>query len=87
MLNKCTSNTDKPIAMKILKEWGDIDIKKSIEFLEKWGGFCDCEIMMNVVKGEPCEVCHHKYIVVNPHSENDSDKLVCNACRKFHPLK
>ena len=50
--NGCNSDTDKPNTRKLLEEWhidfdenGDnqnemIDIEKSFEFLEKWGGYC-----------------------------------------------
>jgi hypothetical protein len=35
-------------ARKIMVEMGDVDIDKSLAFFEAHGGFCDCEILLNV---------------------------------------
>ncbi len=48
-----------PLAIRILKKMGGIDIPASIEYFEENGGFCDCEILFNVapeyLEGEPNE--------------------------------
>ena len=46
----CKAGTNKDEAKKILKGYKDVDIKKTLEFFENNGGFCDCEILMNVDK-------------------------------------
>jgi hypothetical protein len=35
-------------AEKILKEMGSIDVEASIDYFENNGGYCDCEILLNV---------------------------------------
>jgi len=46
---KCSRETDKPLASKILKSMGNIDVTGSLKYFEKNGGYCDCEILFNVV--------------------------------------
>ena len=49
IINTCCDLTwEKPCTKKVLKSIGNIDIKKTFEFLEKNGGHCDCEVMFNV---------------------------------------
>ena len=33
---------------KILRSLPNIDVEGTLEFLEEHGGFCDCEVLMNV---------------------------------------
>jgi hypothetical protein len=42
-----TLNPDS-FAVQILSEMGNLDIESSIAFFERHGGFCDCEILLNV---------------------------------------
>jgi hypothetical protein len=35
-------------AKKIMAEMGNIDVEGSLEFFEARGGYCDCEILLNV---------------------------------------
>jgi len=44
----CDASTRKPYAREILKEMGGFDIPTTIEFFESHGGYCDCEILLNV---------------------------------------
>jgi hypothetical protein len=44
---KCSSSTARPLAKAILEDMG-MDVKKSLSFFEKHGGYCDCEILFNV---------------------------------------
>ena len=44
--NGCTNDVE--LAPKILEEMGDIDIEKTLEYFQNEGGWCDCEILMNV---------------------------------------
>lgn len=44
----CNGEKDRPFARKILTEMGDIDIDATMEFFNKHGGYCDCEILFNV---------------------------------------
>lgn len=37
---------------KILKSLSNIDVKGTIKYLKDHGGFCDCEVLMNVAYGE-----------------------------------
>jgi len=47
----CKGGEDKTYAKKILKKYfPDIDIKKTFKYFEKRGGFCDCEILFNIVE-------------------------------------
>jgi len=45
----CKCNLD---GVKEILKFMSMDIKKSIKYLEDNGGFCDCEVMMNVVQEE-----------------------------------
>ena len=48
----CAGGTDKSLAVAILHRMGeDIDIPASLAYFEEHGGFCDCEIIFNVVEG------------------------------------
>ncbi len=49
LLNGCSSEKDKSNTRKVLERIGDIDIEKTIEFLESEDGSCDCGIMYNVI--------------------------------------
>jgi hypothetical protein len=46
----CDSTSDKPLARAILETMPDIDIEASFAFFEEYGGYCDCEILFNVVR-------------------------------------
>jgi hypothetical protein len=35
-------------AVQILSEMGNMDIESSVAFFERHGGYCDCEILLNV---------------------------------------
>jgi len=45
---KCHGNHK--LAISILETMEDIDIPKSLKYFEKHGGYCDCEILLNVQK-------------------------------------
>lgn len=45
----CDSTSDKPLARAILETIPDIDIEATFAFFEDYGGYCDCEILLNVV--------------------------------------
>ena len=47
-LTDCKGGNDKSSTIKIMKEMGDINIEDSIEYFDRNGGFCDCEILLNV---------------------------------------
>lgn len=49
---KCKGGKNKNFAEKILKKMGfdDKQIKKSFNYFESHGGYCDCEILFNVDK-------------------------------------
>jgi hypothetical protein len=47
--DRCDSTSNKPLARAILETMPDIDIDASFAFFEKYGGYCDCEILLNVV--------------------------------------
>ena len=44
----CGGGKDKTFAIKILSTMPKIDIGASIKYLDEHGGYCDCEILMNV---------------------------------------
>lgn len=44
---KCNNLTSRPCASKILKEMG-ADVAASLALFEMRGGFCDCEIIINI---------------------------------------
>jgi uncharacterized protein DUF2695 len=37
------------LTKRVLALMGDVDVEASIKFFEGHGGFCDCEVMLNVV--------------------------------------
>lgn len=43
-------NSTMKITRKILKRIGNIDIAKTIAYFESHGGYCDCEVCLNVEK-------------------------------------
>lgn len=47
---KCSGTIERPLARKILTDIGDVDIKETLEYFSKHGGYCDCEILFNVHK-------------------------------------
>ena len=44
----CAGGTDKRYARKILAAMGGVDIEGSLTYFEMHGGYCDCEILLNV---------------------------------------
>jgi len=46
--NGCTAKTGKQNAKRVMKEMGGINIKASCDYFEEHGGYCDCEILLNV---------------------------------------
>lgn len=46
-LEEIECNHDFTLTKKFLRDRG-VEIEKVIEFLEKNGGFCDCEVILNV---------------------------------------
>jgi len=42
---------DHRLAKRVMTEMGNIDIEESLVFFESRGGFCDCEILINVDPG------------------------------------
>ena len=46
--NGCTSKTDRPCANRVLKTMIGVDVDGSLKYFEEHGGYCDCEILMNV---------------------------------------
>lgn len=44
----CDNSTNKPLARAILQKMGNIDIEKTMKYFEEHGGYCDCEILLNV---------------------------------------
>lgn len=47
-MQKCSAKTDRIYAKNILETMSDIDIEGSMSFFESRGGFCDCEILLNI---------------------------------------
>lgn len=45
---RCNGGRDKSFAIAIMKEMGDVDVEQSLDFFERNGGYCDCEIAFNV---------------------------------------
>lgn len=39
---------DLSFARTILEEMQDVDIERTLEWFEEHGGFCDCEILLNI---------------------------------------
>jgi hypothetical protein len=48
ILSQCKGGTDKSHATAILKMMPGIDIEGSLDYFEAHGGYCDCEILLNV---------------------------------------
>jgi len=44
----CSGGRDKPRANAILATMPEIDIDRTMKYFEEHGGYCDCEILMNV---------------------------------------
>lgn len=44
----CAGGTDKSKARAILETMEGIDVEASLTYFESKGGYCDCEILMNV---------------------------------------
>lgn len=43
----CSSDPERPLARAILADMG-VDVERSLEFFAEHGGFCDCEILLNI---------------------------------------
>jgi hypothetical protein len=46
----CAAGTNKDNAISVMRDMGGIDVEGSLEYFEDHGGFCDCEILLNVDK-------------------------------------
>ena len=46
--HRCLGGKDKSKAVAIMNEMGGLNIRGSLLYFEKHGGFCDCEILFNV---------------------------------------
>jgi len=46
----CDSKT-RPLAKKLLTSMKCVDVEASLEYFSDHGGYCDCEILMNVDPG------------------------------------
>jgi hypothetical protein len=46
---ECRHNFDG--ARKVMREMGNINIPRTLQYFEENGGYCDCEIIYNVVIG------------------------------------
>jgi len=44
----CAGGTNKENAIAAMREMSGIDIEASLEYFEDHGGYCDCEILLNV---------------------------------------
>ena len=44
---KCSGEHD--FACDALSQFNEIDVEKVLSFFESHGGYCDCEIMLNVI--------------------------------------
>ena len=44
----CDASRNRPIARNILEEMG-MDVEQSLLYFEEHGGYCDCEILFNVL--------------------------------------
>ena len=44
----CASGTNKRNAEAVMRDMGGIDIEASLDYFEDHGGYCDCEILLNV---------------------------------------
>jgi hypothetical protein len=46
---RCPGGRDKPLTQKILKKhFPDIHVAATMRFFEDHGGYCDCEVLLNV---------------------------------------
>lgn len=50
----CDSTTGRPFAKSILEDLG-ADVEASLTYFSKHGGYCDCEIIMNIAWCSPDE--------------------------------
>jgi hypothetical protein len=48
MRSRCSGHTDRPYARSILTAMGGMNVEGSMKYFEDHGGFCDCEILLNV---------------------------------------
>lgn len=48
---RCMGGSDKSFATAILETMLNIDVAGSLRFFERYGGYCDCEILFNVEAG------------------------------------
>ena len=46
----CPGKFNKPLARKILKAMGVLDIKGTMNYFNEHGGYCDCEIVWNIAE-------------------------------------
>ena len=44
----CAAGTNKDNAKAVMRKMGSIDVEGSLAYFEDHGGYCDCEILMNV---------------------------------------
>ena len=73
---KCAGGIDKSRAVRILEQMGgDIDIPGSVADFEEHGGFCDCEIILNVVERQH-----------DLRSECGVGQANCDECRELAAL-
>lgn len=45
---RCQGGRDKSLATAIMRRFPDVDLERSIDYFEKNGGYCDCEILFNL---------------------------------------
>lgn len=80
----CKHGESKEGVLKVLdklNEWEHgLDVKSTIEYLEYEGGYCDCEVMMNVVKPGDLEFCKCGNII--PPEEFLEDITECLFCQE-----
>ena len=44
----CAGTRDRPLAHAVLASMGGFDIKASLAYFDNHGGYCDCEIVLNM---------------------------------------
>ena len=44
----CDGGRNKPRTTAVLKRMGDLDVPASLLYFERHGGFCDCQVVLNV---------------------------------------
>ena len=44
----CAGGTNKDNAIAVMREMGGVEIEATLEYFEDHGGYCDCEILLNV---------------------------------------